>query len=151
LKKEKQWRRDLSREAIHGMKRILLTFRTRVDEEFRPKGVTLAQVQMLFAVLERAGSSGAELARRCHVTPQTAQALLSHLEKHELIVRGKDRRNQRIVTATVTEKGRELAEEIRESSNPLQQVLWKGIGDDELVQFNEILGRCIANLEQTGD
>src|SRR3954470_18128736 len=91
--------------AFQSMKRIMLGFRARMDEQLRPKGVTMAQLQMLFAIRNQPGSSGAQLARTCFITPQTTQALLKHLEENSLIVRGKDPVNDRIVTASLTATG----------------------------------------------
>ena len=128
------------------MKRILQAFRARVDDEFRSQGVTMAQLQVLFAVRAQPGSSGAQLARICHITPQTVQALLKHLEKRELIVRGKDPVNDRIVTTSLTAAGEKLAESIEKSSLPLHRKLWQGVTDHELDQLNDVLARCLANL-----
>jgi DNA-binding MarR family transcriptional regulator len=140
-------RSEISAEAVLKMKRILLTFRSRVDDQYRPRGITMAQLQVLFAVKDEPGSSAAHLARTCRITPQTAQMLLKHLGESEFIVRGKDERNSRLVTATLTKKGQRLAEEIRKSALPLQQVLWRGISDEELRQLNDTLARCLSNLE----
>lgn len=128
------------------MKRILLAFRTRVDDEFRSQGITMAQLQVLFAVRGQPGSSGAQLARTCHITPQTVQALLKHLEKRGLILRGKDPVNDRIVTTSLTAAGERLAESIEKSSLPLHRKLWQGVTDHELDQLNDVLSRCLANL-----
>ena len=97
-------REEQTKQAFQKMKRILLAFRTRVDEELRPQGVTLAQIQALFAVRSHPRSSGAQLARTCYVTPQSAQSLLKHLEDAGLIVRGKDPVNDRIVTMSITDE-----------------------------------------------
>jgi DNA-binding MarR family transcriptional regulator len=139
-------REEQTKQAFQKMKRILLAFRTRVDEELRPQGVTMAQLQVLFAVRAQPRSSGAQLARTCYITPQSAQSLLKHLEDRGLIVRGKDPVNDRIVTMSITVAGEQLAQSVEKSSQPLQCELWKGVTDRELEQLNELLARCLANL-----
>jgi DNA-binding MarR family transcriptional regulator len=139
-------REQQTKQAFQNMKRILLAFRARVDEEFRPQGVTLAQLQVLFAVRAQPQSSGAQLARTCYITPQTAQSLLKHLENRGLIVRGKDSVNDRIVTTSLTAAGERLAQLVEKSSMPLRRDLWQGITDRELDQLNDVLARCLANL-----
>jgi DNA-binding MarR family transcriptional regulator len=128
------------------MKRIMLGFRARMDEQLRPKGVTMAQLQMLFAIRNQPGSSGAQLARTCFITPQTTQALLKHLEENSLIVRGKDPVNDRIVTASLTATGERLAKEVEKESLPIQKELWQGFTGSQLYQLNDLLTRCLANL-----
>ena len=141
-----EWRHQESRRALQIMKRIMLHFRGRMDEELRPQGVTAAQLQVLFAVRNAPGSSGAQLARCCYVTPQTAQALLKHLEDGGFIVRGKDPVNDRIVTARITPAGERLAQSVEKRGRVMQEHLWQGISDSELKRLNELLTRCLANV-----
>ena len=143
-----QRRQQETKRALQSMKRILLHFRGRMDEELRPQGVTAAQLQLLFAVRDVPGSSGAQLARSCYVTPQTAQALLKHLEDGGFIVRGKDAVNDRIVTARITPEGERLARSVEKRGLMMQERLWEGISDSELVRLNDLLVRCLTNIDE---
>src|SRR6266702_999149 len=84
---------DNRRRAAQLMKRILIGFRAQLDEELRPKGVTTAQLQILKAVKRLPGSSGAQLARECYMTPQSMQALIQRAEADGWIERHKDKGN----------------------------------------------------------
>jgi len=128
------------------MKRMMIHMRGHMDEHLKPQGVTLAQLIMLKEFSAAPGSSGAQLARKCYVTPQTAQALLKQLEGRELIVRGKDKVNDRIVIATVTAAGERLLRRAEEDSFLVQDELWKGISEGEMAMLNELLGRCLRNV-----
>ena len=128
------------------MKRILLHFRAQMNDKLRPRGVTTAQLQVLFAVRDAPGSSGAQLARCCYITPQSAQAQLKHLERSGFIARGKDRVNDRIVTTSITPAGEHLMSSVEKTSLVLQSELWKGVSDTELAQCNDLLARCLMNL-----
>lgn len=128
------------------MKRIMLHFRAHMDEKLRPRGVTTAQMHVLFAVKNAPGSSGAQLARSCYITPQTMQALLRHLEEGGFIVRGKNPVNDRILTATITPAGDRLLQSVEKTVQHLQAELWCNVSDSELTQLNDLLERCIANL-----
>jgi DNA-binding MarR family transcriptional regulator len=139
-------RHQETRRAIQGMKHILLQFRAQMDERLRPQHVTTAQMRVLFAICDAPGSSGAQLARSCYITPQTTQALLKHLEQSGFIVRGKNAINDRIVTASVTSTGERLVKSVEKQSAVLQGEIWKGISDSELVQINALLDRCLENL-----
>jgi len=145
----KRARRDRKQEARHTiqlMKRIMIHMRGRMDELLRPQGVTTAQLLMLRAVRNSPGSSGAQLARECYVTPQSAQALIRHLEDGGFIVREKDRVHGRIVTARITHAGERLLEAVEKTSLKLQEKLWLGISDSEVEKLNELLGRCLKNI-----
>jgi DNA-binding MarR family transcriptional regulator len=135
------------RQSLRTMKRIMIQFRVHLDEQLRPQGLTTAQMQVLFAVRNAPGSSGAQIARSCYITPQTAQALLKHLEQSGFIVRGKDAINDRIVTARITMEGERLAASVEKNSRGLQQKLWQGISDVEMNSLNALLERCLQNLD----
>ena len=79
-----------TRRAAQLMKRILIHFRSQMDEALRPQGVTTAQLHVLKTIYNEPGVSGAQLARACYVTPQSAQSLLKGLETGGWIVRVKD-------------------------------------------------------------
>jgi DNA-binding MarR family transcriptional regulator len=133
------------------MKRIMIQFRVHLDEQLRPQGLTTAQMQVLFAVRNSPGSSGAQIARSCYITPQTAQTLLKHLERSGFIVRGKDAVNDRIVTARITPEGELLAQAVEKNSRGLQQKLWEGISDAEMKGLIVLLDRCLKNLDGFDD
>jgi DNA-binding MarR family transcriptional regulator len=134
------------KQTLQLMKRILIHLRGDMDELLRPLGVTTAQLQMLRAIHNAPGSSGAQLARECYVTPQTAQGLIRHLESGGFIVRGKDRVNDRIVTASVTPAGNRLLEKAEKTSLELQAQLWVGISASEAQKLNDLLSKCLRNL-----
>ena len=46
------------RRAAQMMKRILIHFRSQMDEKLRPQGVTTAQLQLLKAIRDEPGVSG---------------------------------------------------------------------------------------------
>ncbi len=128
------------------MKRLLLQTRILMDDQLRPHGVTTAQMQVLFAIRAEPGSSGAQLARSCYITPQTTQALLKHLEDRGLIVRGKDAVNDRIVTARITPSGERLARMVEKLSSAMQEDLWQGVSDRELARLEKLVILCLGNL-----
>ncbi|RZU43326.1 DNA-binding MarR family transcriptional regulator [Edaphobacter modestus] len=144
---QRDQRYQQTRQALRAMKRILTHFRVLMDDELRPQGVTTAQMQVLFAVRNTPGSSGAQLARSCYITPQTTQALLKHLEEAGFIVRGKDPVNDRIVTARITPAGERLVQSVEKTVRGLQAGLWQGVTDSELTRFNALLERCLCNLD----
>ncbi len=129
------------------MKRLLMAFRGRLDDELRPRDVTAAQLKLLDVVREHPGTSGAELARSCYVTPQTAQAMLSLAVKRGWVARGKDARNGRLVTASLTAAGERLLAEAGTIVEALEAELWRGVGVAELGAMNRVMERGLRNLQ----
>jgi MarR family transcriptional regulator, organic hydroperoxide resistance regulator len=135
------------RRAIKLMKRILTHFRTAMDEELRPCGVTIAQLQILWAIRNAPGSSGAQLSRQCEVTPQTAQELIQRAEENGWILRAKDSINDRIITASLTAGGEELLSTAEQAVRQIETKLWKGVSSDSLGSIIEVLEKCLDNVQ----
>jgi DNA-binding MarR family transcriptional regulator len=135
------------RRAAQMMKRIIVHFRGQMDEMLRPEGVTAAQWVVLKAVRNEPVASGAQLARACHVTPQSAQALLKSLEDGAWIVRTKDAVNDRILIARLTPSGVKLLETGEKLARVIEKRLWEGVPDSAVEALNRTLVRCLENLE----
>jgi DNA-binding MarR family transcriptional regulator len=140
-------RQEQTRLAAQLMKRILVHFRSQIDEALRPQGVTTAQLQVLYAIRNEPGVSGAQLARSCYVTPQSAQSLLKGLEDGGWIVRVKDRVNGRILVAQLTRSGDELLETAEKAARLIEKRVWKGVSDEAVGSLNSVLEQCLGNLE----
>ena len=140
-------RQTETRRAAQLMKRILIHFRGQMDEQLRPQGVTTAQLHLLKVIRDEPGGSGAQLARSCHMTPQSAQALLKSLEDGGWIRRGKDKVNGRILIARLTPRGEELLEAAEETAQVIEKRLWQGVPESAVEELNGVLERCLSNLE----
>lgn len=129
------------------MRRLLVGFKAKLDDELREKNATTSQMRFLREVKERPGSSGAQMARACYITPQSAQALMVRAVQHGWVVRGKSAENDRVVTARLTPAGEELLAYADGVLNRLQDEMWSGISVSELRAMNELLERGLAQLE----
>jgi MarR family transcriptional regulator, organic hydroperoxide resistance regulator len=136
-----------TRLAAQMMKRIMIHFRSQMDEKLRPQGVTTAQLHVLKVIRDEPGGSGAQLARACYVTPQSAQALLKGLEDGGWITRTKDRVNDRILIAQLTSSGVELLDTAERLARVIEKRLWQGVPDGGVSALNRTLERCLANLD----
>jgi len=139
------------RRAAQMMKRILNHFRSQMDETLRPQGVTTAQLQVLHGIRQEPGVSGAQLARLCYMTPQSAQALLTGLEEDGWIVRRKDRVNDRILAASLTKEGERLLLTAEKAAKVIEGRLWRGVAESSIGDLNAVLEQCLANLEPEPD
>ena len=134
------------RRAAQMMKRILIHFRSQMDEALRPQGVTTAQLHLLKTIREEPGASGARLARLCYMTPQSAQSLLTGLERDGWIVRSKGRGNDRILAARLTPEGEKLLETAEKAAKVIEGKLWRGVAEDSIEALNGVLEQCLENL-----
>ena len=109
---------------------VVRRFLARVVE---PQGITLQQFNVL-RILKGAspdGLCGREIGERMINRVPDVPRLLDRLEKAELISRVRDREDRRHVTARITDKGRQLLEEIGHLSNPIEG-WFKRLSSDQL-------------------
>jgi MarR family transcriptional regulator, organic hydroperoxide resistance regulator len=130
------------------MRRVLLGFKAKLDDELRVKSATTAQMRFLREVKERPGSSGAQMARACYITPQSAQAMMVRAVEHGWVVRGKSADNDRVVTARLTPAGERLLAYADGVLERLEAEVWAGVAVADLRAMNAVLERGLVKLEE---
>ncbi len=135
-----------SRRTLKLMKRLMLGFRARMDEDLRPLGITLAQLRVLHAIKTEATASGAQVARECHITPQTAHALILRAEKNGWIVREHDATNERRRIAKLTPTGEKLLEDADVLVQQIETEMWEGVKRTDLKAMNDLLEVAAGRL-----
>ena len=149
LSPEQQWHKSIER--ITQVKRVLLGFRSLLDEELQPMGITMAQLRLLRAVEDAPGISGAKLADICSVTPQTGQQLMTRLEANGWITREKNPANERVLLARLTKKGEKVLQRARAVAEVANRKLWEKIEPAKLAVFDEVLVKSCENLKGLED
>jgi DNA-binding MarR family transcriptional regulator len=129
------------------MRRVLLGFKARLDDELRDKHVTSAQLRFLHEVQERPGGSNAQMARACYMTPQSAQAMLVRAVKQGWVVRGKSAENGKLVTVRLTKAGERLLAYADGVLAELEAEVWRGVSLAELRGMNGTLEHGLRNME----
>jgi DNA-binding MarR family transcriptional regulator len=135
------------RRAKTLIRNLLLALKARMDDELRARHLTGAQGRFLREVKERPGSSGAQLARACNVTPQSAQAMMARAVQRGWVVRGTHPENHRLVTARLTPAGERLLAHADGILARLEEEMWTGVSFTQLRQMNAVLESGLKNLE----
>jgi DNA-binding MarR family transcriptional regulator len=136
----------------HAMRDLLIAYKAALEECVRPYGLTLPQLRLLHAVAEKAQVSSAAIARECHVTPQTLQAMMTRAVREGWILRERSERNQRILTASLTPKGRRLLDRGEQFARKIEEQMWKDVPLKTLSSVRAALERgteSLAGLEHT--
>ncbi len=136
-----------TRRATTLMRRLLVGLKGRLDEELREQNVTSAQLRFLQVVKEHPGSSGAQMARACYVTPQSAQALMTRAVERGWVVRGTDPENHRLVTVRLTPAGERLLAYADGVLAQLSAEVWAGVSVAELRTMNAVIEQGLQNLK----
>ncbi len=102
------------------------------DAALRPMGLTVPQYSALLVIADTPGISGAELARRCLVTPQTMTTVLGNLTVKGLIERRTVPGQGRAMETTITAAGKRLL----------------GRADKKILEVEELLNGQLSKADQ---
>ncbi len=117
-------------------------------DALRELGLTVPQYAVLLQLTERAGMSGAQLARGAAVTPQTMAGVLANLEAKGLIEREQSELHGKVLVTRLSETGRSLVTEADARAVGIESVLWTEFDDEERELFSTFLRRATAALHK---
>lgn len=114
----------------------------------RPLKVNVPQYTVLRALQLEPGLSGAALARRSMVTPQTMSSVLSNLEGRGLVERQPHPIHQHILEARLTRAGHTLVRRADEVVQEIEDLLTSRLGTEEAETFLAQLALCSQALAE---
>ena len=120
--------------------------RLAMDTAMRDLGVTAPQYAVLRYLGESGGMSGADLARRAFVTPQTMNRIIVNLDKAGLIERAPHAKSGRVLDTRLSPAGRRLLEKCRERVDAVENTMLSGLTAAEREQLRDLLQRCADSL-----
>lgn len=131
------------------LKSLHHTLRQRIEEALRKKGIELsfAHFAALFGIESEPGITGAKLARRAMVSPQTMNSALRRLESDGRIERRPHPDSRRADSWTLTGEGLELLNQARAVGNAIFERMLAPLDRAETAALETSLRRCIAALE----
>ncbi|MFI9270685.1 MarR family winged helix-turn-helix transcriptional regulator [Kitasatospora sp. NPDC052896] len=116
----------------------------------KPFNLAVPQYNVLAVVAQEPKLSGAALARRCMVTPQTMSSVLGTLEGRGLVERRPHPIHSHILETRLTRNGRSLLTKADEAVAAVEARLTEEFTPAEFTQLLEQLARCSAALEGAG-
>lgn len=138
----------LAHQVGHQLKRAQQALRGRMDEGLRELGLTAPQYAILSILEEAPGLSGAELARRAFVTPQTMNPILIHLETIGWVERLPHPAHGRVINTYLTGRGQAVLERAHAVVYAIEARMLDGVGEEQARRLAEQLGECAKRLEQ---
>jgi MarR family transcriptional regulator for hemolysin len=141
---------DYSVEEILGMEvaRTSRLWRAKLDERFRPLGLTQARWVVLFH-LDRGceGMTQKDLAAEVGVEAPTLVRTLDLIEERNLIARRPAPNDRRAKTVHLTTSGRRMLEEMYRAAKDLRADLLAGIPQEQMAVCLDVLTRIRAACE----
>ncbi|OAV61560.1 MarR family winged helix-turn-helix transcriptional regulator [Enteractinococcus helveticum] len=132
---------------IYLLKSAEAASRAEMDALLRNTNVTTMQYLTLGVLLEHEALSGAALARRTFVRPQSIQDTIRALEAKGYIERVQTTQDRRERVISITESGAELMRELEPKIATFDAALSQGMAPTEEAQFRALLRRAKANAQ----
>ena len=114
------------------------------DAVLRPMGVTVPQYTALLVINDEPGISGAELARRCLVTPQTMTTVLGNLTLKGYIERRSVPGQGRAMETTITAAGKRILAKADKEVLAVEKTLAGTMAAKDQATFAKLLDQARA-------
>ncbi len=131
---------------LYLIKQVELAVRSRLDEIFRPVGLTALQYTALTVLERHEDMSAAQLARHSFVTSQSMADMIAALQARGLIERHRDRADRRRLVVALTADGRALLDRYRSTVAALEARMLAGLPEHAVVSLRHGLHTCHGNL-----
>ncbi|WP_052851215.1 MarR family winged helix-turn-helix transcriptional regulator [Streptomyces avicenniae] len=130
----------------HHIRRVEQELVSAKHSVLRPFKVNVPQYYVLLALSQESGLSGAALARRCMVTPQTMSSVLATLENRGLVERTPHPRHHHVLESRLTPTGRSLIDEADAAVAEVEERLSAAFSEEETGCLLAALDRCLVAL-----
>ena len=131
------------------MKRAQHALRSEMDGALREVGLTTPQYAALLVVEGEEGLSGALLARRCFVTPQTMNGILINLERAGLLERRAHPEHGRVLQAYLTGDGERMLSRAHALVEAIEEQMVGDLTEGERARLLAVLRGCADALERS--
>ena len=111
----------------------------------KPFGITYTQYIVLLALWESGSATVGDLCRRLYLDNGTITPLLKKLEEAGFIVRSRSKQDERVVTITVTERGWDLRQQVK--NVPFQVSKCNPMTHEDSYCLYKLLRRLVEQLD----
>jgi MarR family transcriptional regulator, organic hydroperoxide resistance regulator len=111
-------------------------------------GVTLSQCHTLSLLLKKGGLIMIELSKQMGLTKSTMTRIVDNLVRDGWVEQVKDQRDRRQVSVRLTQKGKEMAEKLNDSSRDWIGRILKHIPQEKMDQMVESLRWIVQSIEK---
>ena len=118
------------------------------------RGLTMAQLRLMYTILQDGDQSVGDLAEKLSVRPPTVTGLTDRLIKQDLIERVDDPSDRRVVIITLTDEGRRVLGQIEAASRVYLDRIFDKLGEErveELIPLLEEFTKAAKTVQGEGE
>lgn len=129
------------------MKRSSDDLKAYADATLKKRGITFSQARALVFFQEHGGEAmQKDLEEYLHISHPTAVGIVTRLEKKGFVQSFIREDSHRKKIVRITEKARELSEEMERKKSDLEKIILSGFRQDEIELMKEFLVRICKNI-----
>jgi DNA-binding MarR family transcriptional regulator len=125
-------------------------FRSVSDDFTDQVDIPRGQAGLLCVVAKQDGLTQTEIAEQLSVQGATVTNMLQRLEEAGLVRRQRDLEDNRLVRVYLTEAGRQKENAINERFGSMQELIFKGISEEERLALRRWLQQIVMNITEEG-
>ena len=137
-------------EVLDNLRRVFRVVHRYSKRAEKVGGLTGPQVWAMKVIAESAPIRVTDLSRRMYLHPSTVVGILDRLEQQAQVARTRSEKDHRVVTVTLTAKGRETVSKVPRIAQGLLLKGLKGLSDSELSTVSEGLRMMVGILGVEG-
>ena len=140
---------DFSQRLPYTMRMVSQALSQQLERTLRPLGLTHAQLGALVQLgLDQShGFSGAELANRAGVTPQSMSTAIGSLLERGLVVRTPHPTHGRVLEVRITDDGVRLLKRAQGAAKTVEDRAVAQLSDEEHAQLSSLIHRLMDTLD----
>lgn len=119
------------------------------SQEWNKRGYTLSlpQYKMLYLLNKEGPQKVSQLATALGNTPAAVTGLADKLFAEGHIQRERAESDRRVVYVSITEKGRHMLDEVKETQEEIFQTFFDKLPDEDIHQLKRIFSQLLANMD----
>jgi DNA-binding MarR family transcriptional regulator len=133
------------------LKRVDHSLENLTEVRLRPHGISVAKYAVLRVLNGWPDLSGAQLARRCFVTPQSMNAIVNALEQQGLVTRAPHPENARVLQTRLTPAGKAVLRNCRADVEAVEAAFLSELSEADQALFDDLLRKATMGLQRLAD
>lgn len=106
-----------------------------------------SQASVLFMLHQQDSMSQKELAAQLNITAPSITSLIQKMERTGYIIREPDRKDQRVMRLTLSEKGKSCIQAVKDVAGRMERILLEGMSPEERLLFRRLMIQANENLD----
>lgn len=111
------------------------------------EGLFSGQHHIIMLLKEHNKMTVSEIAKELGVAYSTASVSIKRLEKSGFVSKKADKNDARITYIFLTEKGKRVPEHIKQKLDSQENIITKGMSEDEIMLLSKLLDKIVENYE----